>query len=584
MVGRTLSPPVDARLSRSSNGNDADFQDSHGTFGGWDAGIRLTFLSFSMVCGAFVAYTTRHFVNGDAVAYFDMADAFVKRQWADVLNLHYSPGYAVLLGVVQLFSLPGSPHELFLAKAVNFLCYILALLALEALLSQMKKDEEFSDSEVRRNIGWVYFRAAAYGLFLLFALVYIRIQVVSPDMLQFCFVLSVIAVLIWIRKSSEALSKYVLLGLVTGFGYLSKTPFFPMSIVFISLSAFYCTSIRKAATRILVAAIVFLVVASPLFIPLSIRLGRLSFGESGSFNYSYFVSGIGQPVHEPERIWNKPAVDVYSGGSEAATYPKGFDLAYWQEGVTPAFDLRAQGLVFGRNLLALVDVSPWLYLAFLCWICFQMPIGASFSVKLLPPALPVLSAVIAAAGTALFCLVLLESRYIAPYVFSGFTAVLLWPRYGPACPRTLKAARVGVILLTALLIIMVNVSVWDQTARSLFETDSKQSHRTVFLENTAVKDFLIGRGVSNGQSVATLGEPAIGIYWARLAAVRTTAMISDRHDFLSASPQERTGAIDALRSRGFKAILATGESAADMTKEGWTHVPGTSSVFVLFLE
>ncbi len=251
-----------------------------------------------------------------------MADAFGRQRWVDMLNLHYSPGYAMLLGLVASFPVYGFANELFAAKAVNFLCYLLALLALEVLLDQLKTDDEFAPSNRYQHIGWIFFRAAVYGLFLVSSLVYIRMQVVSPDMLEFCFTLIVAAVLVWIKKSGDSLVKFVVLGLVTGLGYLCKTPFFPMTIVFLVLSAFYCSSTRKALTRVLVAAIAFLIVSSSLYVPMSNRLGRLSFGESGNFNYAHFVSGRGCPTHLPEKVWSNPDVDVYSGGSLAATYPR----------------------------------------------------------------------------------------------------------------------------------------------------------------------------------------------------------------------------------------------------------------------
>jgi hypothetical protein len=555
-----------------------------GTCSLWDTRIRWIFLTFCAAAGAIVAYTTRYFVNGDAVAYFDMADAFGRQRWVDLLNLHYSPGYAMLLGLVNKCAGTWFPNELFAAKAVNFFCYILALLALEVLLHQIKTDDEFSPSLGRQHIGWIYFRAAAYGLFLLSSLVYIRIQVVSPDMLEFCFTLLVAAVLVWIKKSDESFTRFVLLGLVTGLGYLCKTPFFPMSVVFLVLSAFYSTSLRRALPRVLVAGIVFLIVGSLLYVPMSSRLGRLSFGESGNYNYAHFVAGRGCPAHLPERVWTKPEVDVYSGGSLAATYPVGFDLSYWNEGVKPSFDFQAQSRVFAENLVALVDLNPWLHVFFLVWVCLQARMGASFSVKLRPPVLAVLFGTISAAGVVLFCLVLVEARYVAPYVFLGLTAILLWPWYGLNHRTIPKVVSVGVILITAFSITVAVMSVWDQTSRSLYDTGSKQSYRKTYLENLAVKDFLHGRGVSRGSLAAILGQPSLGIYWARLTGLRAIATISDPQAFFAVSSEDRAGAINALRSRHFRVILGTGDYRAQLRQEGWCRIPGTTDCFVLFLE
>ena len=243
-----------------------------------DTRIRWIFLSLCTGCGAILAYTTRYFINGDAVTYFDMADAFGRGLWGDLINLHYSPGYSILLGIVIKTLGAVLPGELFAAKVLNFLCYVFALFALEVLLGQLKRDEEFSSSREFQRIPWVHFRLIAYGLFLVFSLIYVRIQVVSPDMLVFGFVLLVAAVLVSVKKSSDSYGKFLVLGLVTGLGYIFKTPFFPMTAVFLGLAGFCCASFRKAVPRVLVATVVFLMISAPLFLAISARLGRFSFG------------------------------------------------------------------------------------------------------------------------------------------------------------------------------------------------------------------------------------------------------------------------------------------------------------------
>jgi hypothetical protein len=513
-----------------------------------------------------------------------MADAFGLGLWAELVNLHYSPGNAVLLGIVMKMLGLAPSSELLAAKVLNFLYYICALLALEVLLVQLETDEEFSSSNRFRRIPWVAFRSAAYGLFLVSSLLYVKIQVISPDMLVFCFTLLVAAVLVWIKKSAESYGKFVVLGLVTGFGYLCKTLFFPMTAVFVALSALYCASVRKALPRVLVATVVFLIVSAPLFMAISMRLGRLSFGESGNYNYSYFVSRKGSPTNIPERIWNRPQVDVYAGQSAIATYPSGFDLSYWNEGVTPSFDLDAQVSVLFRNVIALVDFTPCLYLAFLIWLCFQTRIASSFSVNLRPPSLSILFGAIAVVGAGLFCLVLFEPRYVAPFVFLGFAALLLWPQYRLEAPGTMRAAQIGSALITAVMVAMVVTGIWDQSFRALCDRGAKQSYFRTYFENVAVKDFLNHRGVTKGHLVAIAGTPSSGIYWARLSGVRAAGTIADHQEFLATSTQDRQRALNALRTRGFDAIVAGDQSFAGLQQEGWCHVPGTHNFFVRFLD
>lgn len=546
--------------------------------------IRLIFLTLAIVAGAVTAYTTRHFVNGDALTYFDMAGVLATRHWADLVNLHYSPGYAVLLGVADALFPRGLLDEVSIAKAVNFFCFLATLLSLELLLGQLKADEEWAPGNPYQHIDWVRFRAAVYGLFLLCSLVYVRIQVISPDMLEFCFALLAAAVLVRIKRSSDSLASYLMLGLAAGAGYLCKTPFFVMGFVFIALSALYAASISKALTRICVTCAIFLVVGSAVWGPISHRLGRLSFGESGNFNYTYFVARQGEPVHVPEKIWDNPAVQIYAGGSPAATYPRGFDLAYWNEGIKPLFDLRAQVSVLAHNVAHVMNLNPTLHVLFVCWICLQVPLGATFSLQFLKPSLAALFGIIGLVGTGLFCPVLVEARYVAPYVFIGLVGVLLWPRYGPDGNRARKAARAGITVITVFSIGTAIVSIWDQSNRSLHDAKGKRSHRSIFMENTAVENFLRSRGIVAGDRAAIVGEPSIGLYWARLGRLKAMATISDSPAFAAASHEAREGAVHALRDRQFKVVLGTGKAVAGLAKEGWLSVPGTRDTHVLLLQ
>ena len=43
----------------------------------WSARIRVCFWILGVLLGGIITYTTRHFINGDAIAYLDMAQAFV---------------------------------------------------------------------------------------------------------------------------------------------------------------------------------------------------------------------------------------------------------------------------------------------------------------------------------------------------------------------------------------------------------------------------------------------------------------------------------------------------------------------------
>ena len=97
--------------------------------------VRRVFWAVGLVFAAFLAYTTRHHINGDTVAYFDMAEAFRVGAWSGLINLTYSPGYAILLGLSEKL-LPWV-DELYLAKGLNFLSFVAAMTACDRLVSSI---------------------------------------------------------------------------------------------------------------------------------------------------------------------------------------------------------------------------------------------------------------------------------------------------------------------------------------------------------------------------------------------------------------------------------------------------------------
>lgn len=563
--------------------NIGGFVDQSRTFNLRNVAVTWMLPVFCIVIGAVPAYTTRYFVNGDAVSYFDMAEAFRRGSWAELINFHYSPGYPILLGIIQKILGASAADELFVAKFLNLLCYVFALFSLECLLSQLKRDEEFLDSNIFSRTSWPVLRVAAYGMFLVSTLIFVRIQVVSPDMLVFGFVILTASVLVRIKNSGKSYLEFAALGCVLGLGYLTKTFFFPLAPVFLLLGGLYCESARKALPRVFAATMVFLILSAPLLVALSTTLGRFSFGESGSFNYTYFVNKKGNPVHVPEKIHDRPGIEIYNRENIDSTYPETFDLSYWNEGVKPSFDFGAQVRVFGRNFAALVDFAPWLYFALFIWVGWQAALGSAFSVRIRRPSICVLFGIIGMSGTLMFCLVLFEARYVAPFVFLGLSGLLLWPRCLPGQRRNIRAAHVGSILIAGVTVTLAITSISDQSFRALYESKTKPSHRSTFFENVAVKNFLAKQGVSQGNLIAVAGTPTNGIYWARLSGVRVNGSIADQKEFLNVSHHERLGAINALRSRGFKAIIATDPSLTKLSREGWIQVPETRNVFVNFL-
>jgi len=93
----------------------------------WNTRVRIGFWVFGALAGGILAYTTRHYVNGDAIAYLDMAEAFREGLWNEAVLLGYSPGYSILLALFEYIFPTTSLNELFTVKFFNFVIFLAAM-------------------------------------------------------------------------------------------------------------------------------------------------------------------------------------------------------------------------------------------------------------------------------------------------------------------------------------------------------------------------------------------------------------------------------------------------------------------------
>lgn len=544
-----------------------------------DAQVRRIFWALGLSVGAVVAYLTRHYVNGDAITYFDMAAAFRSGEWIDAINLTYSPGYPILLASMGFIF--QSQHYLFLAKALNFVCFVIALAACDLFVRQACKSlqNEFTWPSLPRPV----FPLICYATFLVASMCWIRLQVVSPDMMVFALLLVCSTVLLKIASSPEKPWLYALLGLVLALGYIFKTFFFPFSGFYLLMAASWNRKILPAVLRLSFAIATMLVISSPVIITQSLVAGKFSYGEAGNYNYTHFVAGKGERIHQPEVLNQSPLVLSYDRG-KITTYPKGADLAYWNMGVIPAVNLSAQfaaiqestNHLFGRIFLPTT--------AFIMWFMIQWWRIGLVRPNLFPPSFPVMLGIISLAGTSMFCLVVMEIRYVAPFIFFGFVALASLPnRQASHDRRHLREFTEAAILVAVLLGVLIQ-SVVDQSLRCIRTFDSKKSHYDLFLETNAVSDYLRSHGLSIGDKIAIIRPFRERLYFANLAGVRITTEFPDGEGFLKSTPEDRSKAFSALRKAGMRSVVATDPSLVQIGDEGWRPIPEAPNYFAVILD
>jgi len=548
----------------------------------WNSRIRVAYWAVGLTAGAILTYTTRYYLNGDGINYIEMGEALRHGWWSGLVNLTESPGYAFLLGLGQIVLNTNRLNELQLLKSVNFVCFVVAMAACELFVHILKRQFGRLCAGAKQPLPFPVISALSYSMFLFAALSWIRLRLVAPEMMVFVFMVTSTSIVLWIKENPVPYVKFVLLGVSTALGYLFKSFFFPFSTIFFVLAGLVSGSLRKAAPRVLLGAMVMLIASGPLIFSLSHTVGRFSFGEVGNFCYTTLVAGEGELTNPPAVLAKQPSVLFYKNNPFVeCTRPAGFDPCYWNEGVKPVVHIVGQLKVIPGHVRAIVFDSPWLFIGAVLWLMIQWRIGTLSLRGLWPPSVPLILMTIAAAGTGLYCLVHVEMRYLAAFLFLAFVAVLLLPAYEFKNSATRSKVLISAGLLAALILGMTLNTVVDQSIRGLHSTGKRPSYRDTFFEMLAIKECLGRRGVAKGDDVAMVGLPLW--YWGRLAEVKIVAEVTDESQFISGTAEARTRAIDSLRSSGVKALVGKGEAFVKLTAEGWEAVPGTRDFCIRFM-
>jgi len=91
--------------------------------------ITLIYLVLLVLCGIGYAKYDSYGLDGDAVAFMDIADALRAHDFAHVVNGYWNPAYAAMLAAGQAISHPSRWNELQTFYWVNFWIYLGCLAA-----------------------------------------------------------------------------------------------------------------------------------------------------------------------------------------------------------------------------------------------------------------------------------------------------------------------------------------------------------------------------------------------------------------------------------------------------------------------
>jgi len=85
----------------------------------------------AIVLGFLPAWAFRFYIEPDGVNYFDIARAYLRRDWSNALNAYWSRLYSWLLALIQWTLHPSPYFESTFLHLLNFVLFLLALASFE---------------------------------------------------------------------------------------------------------------------------------------------------------------------------------------------------------------------------------------------------------------------------------------------------------------------------------------------------------------------------------------------------------------------------------------------------------------------
>src|ERR1700733_831072 len=237
---------------------------------------RCIFLSLSIVLGFLQGWAARATIVNDTVSYLDIGDFFWHGHWSLAVNGLWNPLDAVILGGAVRLVRPSFQWEYPLVHLVVFLIFLVALRCYDFFLRQLivlKRETELPGELAVPPWVWI---TIGYTLFLWSSLQLIGVDETNPDMLVAAFFYLAAGLLVMIRRGVAGWRTWCALGLALGLGYLTKPIMFPVSMACLGAGLVMG---RRQLRRVLAAVTVFLVVAGPNIVALSMNRGHITTGE-----------------------------------------------------------------------------------------------------------------------------------------------------------------------------------------------------------------------------------------------------------------------------------------------------------------
>jgi hypothetical protein len=546
-----------------------------------------------LATGAEHCYIYRHeIVTPDGISYADLADRYVAGLWSQTVNGHWSRLYPFVLSIPMRFFHPARSSESIYFHLIGFCFFAIALVAFRRLLSEIMKWQQIERAELS-TMTWSrqQFLLLGYMLFV-YVMRMVSPRLVTPDLGVAAVAIAVAALLLRITRVQSGYGNALLLGVLLGAGYLLKSVFMVVGTCCI-VALFALLPPRQRLRIVGTVTVTFFAIAAPNIIALSVQQGKITFGESGRLVYMWHVDGTsyvhldprgnikGEPIHATRRIYERPNAYEYATPI-TGTYAPWLDPAYWQQGLSPVFDLRRQlvnlGVTSRYYVSALILRKGPLLLLIAILLIKERRSRIRHKRKWWLWAAPSLI------PFALYWILFVEDRYIG-----GFLLVVCVLALGSVQLPDRAASGRWFSLATVTTVAIISAWIGIETVR--------EAYRPVpDVQREVAETVLSGHYLSEGDTVACIGY-CFDVYWARLAHLRVIAEVpaqitaanaalgpirtsvpTDADEFWWADVGTRESVLRALAKTTAKGVVAIDPpNGSDL--RGWTRIGETKYYF-----
>jgi hypothetical protein len=521
-------------------------------------------------CWLIQAVAPRGLPNPDAISYLDISYSCLAGNWHALLNGYWSPGLPFMLTIwLKIFN-PAPFHEGTVMHLFSFLSLIGALASFEYFISVFlifrKKVVEDGGQDTGYGVPDSAIWLLGYSLFFWITTFLTPPSLEQPDILVFLLYLLASALSMQLVSYDKGWSRYFLLGMALGLGYLVKAVMFPVALTFY-VALFFQSARFRWLPRLLFSVAVLLAVSLPFAMALSKTKGRFTFGDAGVIAYRHIMDMDEQPltstsIPQPEAA---PHASEFTQIIHLGTYPPWSDPSHGYRATPFQFKWRSQlnrMHVVLHYYFDLFVVQLGGLLAGLLVLIFSGSVS-EFAKRFVRQSVLWLPA---AAGLAAYATMRVEGRFLAGFTIALFAASMA-SIHLPDSSDLQKVVKPTVFAVSLLLLSQSAVQVGHEAMKLL----GRQKYPAWQVATT-----LHQMGLRDGDRVSYMGYALIDHEWAHLARLKVVAEIpeADVSNFWASAQTERVKAIQWLASSGARVLVTRNvpESAMSM---GWTTVPDT---------